>query len=138
MRNGIQSFYLSLGNEACFFLQLLNIAEKYSGHNIDIVTAAWLCSLKNYIYLNWNDLTDKKNFLINANGHAQILELFTGKRWLYTKESPSYKAKKNEYIIDEWQNGSFIHFDSDDFHSLQKSNTIEKGKKISRRVFKIV
>ena len=138
MRNGIQSVYLSLGNEACFFLQLLNIAEKSSGHNIDIETAAWLCSLKNYIYLNWNDLTDKKNFLINANGHAQILELFTGKRWLYTKESPSYKAKKNEYIIDEWQNGSFIHFDSDDFHSLQKSNTIEKGKIISRRVFRVV
>lgn len=136
MRNGIQSFYLSLGNEACFFLQLLNIAEKYSGHNIDIATAAWLCSLKNYIYLNWNDLTDKKNYLINK--HADILELFTGKRWLYTKESPSYKAKKNEYIIDEWQNGSFTHFDSDDFHSLQKSNTIEKGKIISRRVFKIV
>lgn len=136
MRNGIQSFYLSLGNEACFFLQLLNIAEKYSGHNIDIVTAAWLCSLKNYIYLNWNDLTDKKNYLINK--HTDILELFTGKRWLYTKESPSYKAKKNEYIINEWQNGSFIHFDSDDFHSLQKSNTIEKGKIISRRVFRIV
>lgn len=136
MRNGIQSFYLSLGNEACFFLQLLNIAEKYSGHNIDIVTAAWLCSLKNYIYLNWNDLTDKKNYLINK--HADILELFTGKRWMYTKESPSYKAKKNEYIIDEWQNGSFIHFDSDDFHSLQKSNTVTNGKIISRRVFKIV
>ena len=136
MRNGIQSVYLSLGNEACFFLQLLNIAEKSSGHNIDIETATWLCSLKGFIYLNWNDLTDKKNFLINK--HADILELFTGKRWLYTKESPSYKAKKNEYIINEWQNGSFIHFDSDDFHSLQKSNTIEKGKIISRRVFKIV
>jgi len=136
MRNGIQSVYLCLGNEACFFLQLLNIAEKHSGHAIDVETAAWICSLKGFIEMNWNDLTDKKNFLINK--HAAILELFTGKRWLYTKESPSYKAKKNEYIIDEWQNGSYTHFDSDNFHSLQKSNTVENGKIISRRVFKIV
>ena len=136
MQNGIQSFYLCLGNEACFFLQLLNIAEKSSGHNIDVETAAWLCSIKGFIDMNWKDLTDKKNFTINK--HAAILELFTGKRWLYTKESPSYKAKKNEYIIDEWQNGSYTHFDSDGFHSLQKSNTIANGKIISRRVFKIV
>ena len=135
MQNGIQSVYLCLGNEACFFLQLLNIAETYSGHTIDIETAAWLCSIKGFIDMNWNDLTDKKNFTINK--HAAILELFTGKRWSYIKESPSYKAKKNEYIINEWQNGSFTHFDSDDFHSLQNSNTVAKGKIISRRVFKI-
>jgi len=136
MRNGIQSVFITIGNEACFFLQLLNIAEKESGHNIDIETAAWLCSLKNYIYLNWKDLTDKKNFLVRE--HAKILELFTGKKWSYTNETPSYKAKKNEYIINEWKNGSYTHFDSDDFHSLQKSNTIDNGKIVSRRVFKIV
>jgi len=136
MQNGIQSVYLCLGNESCFFLQLLNIAEKESGHKIDIETAAWLCSLKKFIYLNWNDLTDKNNFLVKE--HAKILELFTGKRWLYTSESPSYKAKKNEYIIDEWKNGSYTHFDSDNFHSLQKSNTVANGMIVSRRVFKIV
>lgn len=135
MQNGIQSLYLSLGNEACYFLQLLNIAEKKSGHSICIQTAAYLCSIKGYIYLNWNDLKDKKNFLINES--TKILELFTGVRWSYKKESPSYKAKSDEYIINEYKNGDFIHFDSEDFHSLQNSNTVKNGKIISKRVFKI-
>ena len=136
MKNGIQSLFLSLGNESCFFLQLLNIAEKETGMPLDVQTSAWLCSIKNYIYINWTNLLDEKNFLVKE--HAKILELLTGKKWSYVKESPNKKKKKNEYIIDEWQNGSSIHFDSKDFHSLQVSNTVQNGKIVSRRVFKVV
>ena len=136
MRNGIQSFYLSLGEEACFFLQILNIAEKELGFNIEPITAALVCKAQGYLYLNLLDLKDKKNFLVSS--HNKILELFTGKKWEYEKVPPSYKPKKNEYVIDEWQNGSFTHFDSDNFHSLQKSNTIQNGKIITRRVFRVI
>lgn len=136
MYNGIQSFYLSLGNEACFFLQLLNIAEKFNGLPIDPSTAALVCAKKGFIYLNYKDLSDKKNYEVRE--HAQILELFTGVKWSYSKETPYYRAKKNEYIIDEYKNGAYIHFDSDTFHSLQDSNTVKNGKVISRRVFRVV
>lgn len=135
MQNGIQSVYLSIGNEACFFLQLLNIAEKDTGFRIDPVTAALICKANGLIYFNTDDLKDKNNFLVK--GHAEILNLITGKTWQYTKASPSYRPKKNEYVIKEYQNGNYIHFDSDDFHSLQDSQTVKNGKVISKRIFSV-
>lgn len=135
MQNGIQSVYLSIGNEACFFLQLLNIAEKDTEFRIDPITAALICKAKNLIYFNINDLKDKNNFLIK--GHAEILNLITGKTWQYKKETPSYRPKKNEYVIKEYQNGDFIHFDSDNFHSLQNSLTVKNGRVISQRIFSV-
>lgn len=134
MRNGIQSFYLSLGNEACFFLQILNIAEKVTGKKIDIETASLMCSVKGYIYLNWDNLKDKENFLIIK--HKDILESLTPYKWEYEKVSSSYVPKKNEFVINEYKNGSYIHFDSVDFHSLQNSETVKNGKIISKRVFR--
>ena len=134
MQNNIQSFYLSLGEESCFFLQILNIAEKELGYNLDPVTAALICKSKGYIYLNLNDFKDKKNFLVY--GHKEILNLITGKEWEYTKEAATYKPKKNEYVINEYANGSYTHFDSD-FHSLQNSQTIKNGKIVSKRIFRI-
>lgn len=136
MRNGIQSFYLSLGEEACFFLQLLNIAESEVGFDIDPITAAIVCKNKDFIYFNTDNLRDKNNFLIKK--HPEILELLTGQKWQYAKESPSYKQKKGEYIINEYQNGTFTHFDGDNFHSLQSSQTVKNGKIVSKRVFKVL
>lgn len=136
MHNGIQSFYLSLGEEACFFLQILHIAEKVIGYNIDPLTAAIICKQKRLIFLNLDNLKDKDNFLVT--NQAGILNLITGREWKYESCSPSYKAKKNEYVINEYTNGTFTHFDSDDFHSLQNSQTIKNGKIISKRVFRIV
>ena len=134
MQNGIQSVYLTMGEEACFFLQLLNIAEKEIGYSLDPFTAALICKAKGYIYLNTDDLKDKKNFLVTY--HEQILELITGKDWEYESVGPNYRKKAGEYVINEYQNGSYKHFDSDNFHSLQKSNTVANGKIISKRVFR--
>lgn len=136
MRNFLQSYYLSLGEESCFFLQLLNIAEQEIGCNLDPLSIAIICKHKNFIYLNLDNLKDKKNFLIYE--HAKILELLTGKKWQYEKAAKTYKAKKNEYVINEYQNGSNTHFDSDNFHSLQDSITIKNGKIVTKRVFRIV
>ena len=135
MQNGIQSFYLTLGEEACFFLQILKIAEKVIRYNLDPLTAALICKSKKFIYLNLDDLKDKKNFLVY--GHADILNLITGLEWEYIKAAPTYKPKKNEYVINEYANGAMTHFDSDDFHSLQNSQTVKNGKIISKRVFKL-
>lgn len=135
MQNGIQSIYLSLGEEACFFLQILNIAEKKTGFSIDPITAALVCKNKGYIYFNTDDLKDKKNFLVT--GYEKILELFTGDKWEYVKESSDYHYKPNEFAINEYANGNFIHFDSDNFHSLQNSNTVKNGKIISKRIFRL-
>lgn len=135
MQNGIQSVYLSIGNEACFFLQLLKIVEQDIGFDVDPITAALICKVNGLIYLNTDDLKDKNNFLVKE--HAKVLNLLTGKTWKYSKESPSYRPKKNEYVIKEYQNGNFIHFDSDNFHSLQDSQTVKNGKVISKRIFSV-
>ena len=135
MQNGIQSVYLTLGEEACFFLQLVNIAEKEIGYPLDPFTVALVCKAKGYIYLNTDDLKDKKNFLITS--HEKVLELITGKEWEYERAAPSYRRKANEYVINEYQNGSYTHFDSDSFHSLQNSNTVKNGKIVSKRIFRL-
>ena len=136
MQNNIQSFYLSLGEEACFFLQILKIVEREIGYSLDPITAALICKSKGYIYLNTDNLKDKNNFLVKK--HKEILELITGKDWEYEKiTNPGYKNKKNEYVIDEYQNGSFVHFDSDNFHSLQNSQTVKNGKIVSKRIFRL-
>ena len=136
MKNNLQSLYLTLGKNSCFFLQLVNIAEKATGVALDVPTAAWICSTKGYVYINWDNLNDDDNFWIKQ--HKEILELLTGKKWSYVKEAANYKAKKNEYIINEWKNGNVTHFDSDDFHSLQTSYTMKVGKIVSKRVFKLL
>lgn len=135
MQNGIQSFYLTLGEESCFFLQILKIAEKVIRYNLDPLTAALICKSKKFIYLNLDDLKDKNNFLVY--GHTDILNLITGLEWEYEKAAPTYKPKKNEYVINEYANGKKTHFDSEDFHSLQTSETIKNGKIVSKRVFRI-
>ena len=135
MHSGIQSVYLTMGEEACFFLQILNIAEREVGWSVDPFTVALICKAKGYIYFNTEDLKDKNNFLIT--GHEQILNLLTGQEWEYERVSPTYKKKVNEYVINEYQNGSFTHFDSDSFHSLQNSNTVKNGKIVSKRIFRL-
>jgi len=134
MQNGIQSVYLTMGEEACFFFQLLNIAEKEIGYSLDPFTVALICKAKGYIYLNTNDLKDKQNFLVTC--HEKVLELITGEEWEYEKVGTNYRKKIGEYIINEYQNGSFKHFDSDSFHSLQNSETVKNGRVISKRVFR--
>lgn len=136
MLSGIQSFYLSAGNESCFFLSLIDIAEKRSNRRFDVETVAWICSKKGYVFIDWEDLSNKKNFLVIE--HAKILSLLTGEECVYEKESPAYKKSSNEYVINEYQNGKMIHFDGEDFHSLQKSETIKNGKIISKRVFRFI
>lgn len=135
MKNGIQSIFLTLGEEACFFLQILKIAESYLDIDLDPFTVAVICSKKGYIYLNLSNLKDKDNFLVSR--YADILKLLTGKDWVYEKKEATYKSKKNEYVINEYKNGSYKHFDSDDFHSLQDSQTVKNGKIISKRVFRV-
>ena len=136
MQNNIQSIYLTLGEESCFFLQILRIAEKETGFSLDPITAALICKSKGYIYLNTDNLKDKNNFLVYK--HKEILNLITGEEWEYENlpMPASYKKKVNEYVIDEYQNGNYRHFDSDDFHSLQNSQTVKNGKVVSKRIFR--
>ena len=83
MQNGIQSFYLTMGEEACFFLQILKIAEKKLGINIDPITAAIVCKSKKLIYLNLENFKDENNFLVYDQ--PGMLNLITGLEWSYEK-----------------------------------------------------
>lgn len=137
MKQGVQSFYLSLGNEACYFLDLLEIAERETGIHFDPLSIAWICSQKGYLYINWKDLKDTENFKVE--NPCEILKLLTGITWSITRvDNPIYKPKAGDYVIAAYKNGNFTHFvlQSFSFDSLQNSLTVKNGKINSYRVFR--
>lgn len=140
-----ESFYKSTGSYACYFFCLMKIAEDYTGFQFDINTVIQLCSLHKksngvqWLTFNWNDYDDKANF--DVNSPTDILNLLTGKNWSCERiNSPTYKAKKCEYVIQHYTNPEtgYGHFNMKDYDPIQNSITVRDGKIDSYRVFKII
>lgn len=119
---------------------LCKIAEDYTHKKIDIVNTAEEVIKKGYMTFNWSNYDDSDNFYIRDP--LQILEHLTGKKWTGGKVSAPYTPKKDEYAIEYWSrdNGKTGHFAmmDKDFNSIVSSRSVNEGKIISYRVFKVV
>ena len=139
MKNGIQSWFKALGDSSCYFLSILNIAERVTKKDYgfpEIVDIATEAARRKYLKLNVKDLAADDNFYVLEP--AKILELATGLKWTQTWQPASYKVKRGEYAIKCYVNGNYTHFNSDDFDSLQNSVTVKYGKLDSYRIFRKV
>lgn len=120
-------------------LCILDIAEEITRKKLDKIKAIEAVIKKSYVTFNKDDMTDTDNFYVRSPG--KILEMFTNKKWEVTKEPGYYKVKDNEYAVEFWsidgKNGHFARMYKG-FNSLQKSNSVNKGKIISYRIFREV
>ena len=133
----IQSYCKSLSDNGCYLFCLFNIAEGVTGKSFDVIKKSWYFITKGWIKFNQNDYYDKYNFTI-LNPVA-ILNHLTNLKWTVRKESPSYKIKDNDYVVQFWTiDGKSGHFIRRTYNSLQYSRNVEKGKIGSYRIFNIV
>lgn len=138
-----ESFYKSTGSYACYFFCLMRIAEKVTGMEYDINTVIQICSINKrpdgvpWLTFNWDNYNDPANFDVNAP--TEILRILTGKKWSCERiDSPTYKAKKGDYVVQHYKNATNGHFRMEDYDPIQNSITVMTGKIDSYRVFRII
>lgn len=138
----IQSFYESLGKYGCYFLLIVNIAERYTGGKIDIIETVLHAQKKGWVYYNFNNHLDDDNFYVL--NPAALLSYLTKKKFVVTKENASYVPKKNEYevlfyaINKKNADKGIGHFAMKDYDTIQNANTVKNGKVFSKRIFREV
>ena len=134
-----QSFFKAAGNYCCYALQLFNVAKKIGlAGGFNEQSALELGITSGFIRWNEKDYADYDNFtVLNASAFVSLL---TDKKYCVRRETAEYKPKKGEYVINFWAknladaNRGIGHFDSPDYHTLQRSETIRVGKIYSTRV----
>jgi hypothetical protein len=138
MKSGIQTLLGEAGEAACYALDILEIAERERGQNLDVMEALCRGIERGYIYYNEKDPNDNDNFFVE--NPAAFLALFAGGRWTVEKAGPNYVPAKGEHVVDRWERvktGAVIgHFRLPDWDSLYDSMTVRYGKIVSKRVFR--
>ena len=138
----IQSFYESLGKYGCYFLLIVNIAERYTGEKIDIIETVLHAQKKGWLYYNLDNHKDKNNFYVVNPG--ELLSWLTKKKFTVVKENGDYQPKKNEYEILFYATSisnaekGIGHFAMKNYDTIQNANTVKNGKVFSKRIFREV
>jgi hypothetical protein len=138
MRSGIQTLFAEAGEAACYALDILEIAERVRGQQLEPLDALCRGIDRGYIYYNEKDPNDNDNFFVK--NPAALLSILAGGRWAVEKVGPDYIAARGEYVVDRWERvktGVVIgHFRLPDWDSLHDSMTVRYGKIASKRVFR--
>lgn len=126
-----------IGASGCYFLSLVNIAEKILNREIDVISLFDLC-LKN----KW--LNDE----CYMNNPAAMLSYLLNKKVDIRKEFDlAYKVKPNEYEISCYEYNAtgttFYHFVVTDgervlYDPFGGSRTVRNGKQVSKRIIAIL
>ena len=140
----IESFCKSLGNYACYFFSLVDIAEKVTGKSFDVISAISDAIQERYIDFNYKNYDDSDNCYVN--NPCGVLYMLTGRSWTVKKVAAPYTPVEGDYIIEAWhkdgnnnKDGSpILHFKRPEYNSLQHSVSVEQGKIVSYRVFRMV
>lgn len=134
--NNLEIFLKVLGNEGCYVLCLIDVAEEYLHTHIDIVEAIQKGVRAGYIKYNPDDELDRDNmFVTNPSG---FLYLITNKTWFVRIASIQDEIKKDEYVINCYVKGKKKHFERDNFKPIIHSITVAEGNLDSRRLLKVV
>ncbi|MBQ9239454.1 MAG: hypothetical protein IJ191_09140 [Treponema sp.] len=134
-----QSFFMAAGDSACYALQLYNVAQKIGLAAPMNEQAAIELGIESgvieYHAENWHH---PRNFLVIDAG--KFVTILTMRRYAARWDSANYKAKPGEHVIQFWAKSKanadkgIGHFDAPDYHTLQRSVTVETGKVYSTRV----
>lgn len=139
--DGIQTFFKSLGEESCYVMCLINIAE-LNGNTKNVIENVLELIQNAAIFFNKKNYEDKKNFLVESG--KTCLEILTKKEWEYEYKSGYVKAGLGEFVIYEYSyktefeyNREKTHFVTDLFDPLQDSFIKRFGKVKSSRIFRL-
>lgn len=136
VENNFQSLCLSMGNNACYFMCVINIAEEYTHKKYDVFTILAIANAHKVIDFDYDNLSSSNNFYMEDA--AKLLYILTGKKWTVRKEPSYYKPKKQDYIVQHWTKGyGDGHFNRPNFDSCQNSQTVKIGKIDSYRIFNV-
>lgn len=135
--DGIQDFCACIGDEACYAIQLVSVAEDVMKRPFPLITSLVRGIQAGCIEFNPKDKTDPDNFFVSDP--EEFLRILTGMRMRVKKvEGNSYNPGVNEWVIDQWKDDSrgkiTYHFRSKNFDSLSNSMTVRYGYIVSQRV----
>lgn len=136
MISGIQSLFSSAGKSACYFLAILELAERVSKKHFDFFAVLDYAAAKGYVKLDKTNYYASDNFYMN--NPAGLLSFLTGKTYTATKENANYKAKEGELVVELYEFQSLTHFRLPDWDSLQASVVVNKGSLTGFRIFREV
>lgn len=135
IRHAIQKTFLEIGEAGCYFICLVLTAAKILGRPFDFIQTFYAAVDAKYLFYDENNTRNPRN--CEVQNSQKIMEFMTGEKIAYHMQPPSYTARDDEYVIEEWElNGS--HFVLPDYDPLGESNTRKNGRLKSKRVFKVV
>lgn len=134
MIKGMQKILLELGNYGCYFLSIVEAAERRSGKEYSILPIFLEMKKKGFI--------GKDSYIFFPD---KILSALTGKSYTIRHERKDYKPKAGEIEIlrYEWrgEGGVSAHFVLGDgngcvaYDPLDGANTVKNGTVESKRIF---
>lgn len=136
MRQGIQTLLESAGNYACYFLCVLELAERIKKTMFNVETIFENAVQQGFVYVNMNDFRDKENFFMS--NPAGMLSFLTKKKYRATIENRDYKPKPGELVVELWKYEGRQHFRLPDWDSVQDSVIVSKGRLEGYRIFREV
>lgn len=119
-----------LGEYGCYFLSLVQAAERLTGKRIDAVAA--------YLDALIKKRTDGEATMLDP---AAVLSAMAGGMWTVRKETADYIPRDGEVEVLVFQNGTYTHFVLGDgtggvlYDPLGNSNTVAHGRIIGKRIF---
>ena len=143
MRDGIQTFLNEAGESGCYALCLIDVAEEYTGKDMDIVRCLLDGVKSGAIQYRWNDAGFADNMYVSYP--ALFLEQMTGKKWSVTHGEAylaDQKPPAGTYVINRWERKATGrttgHFERNRFHPVENSLTVSQGKLVSTRICEVI
>lgn len=142
MRPGVQDFLRVAGDEACYAIHIVRLAEVFRNCAIDLIRALEDAIDAKHLYFNWHNYNDPMNFRVD-NG-AAMLSALTGVRWELVHTGPEYQETSSELAIYKYARSvevkggtkEYTHFNTADFDSLVASQTVRYGRLVGKRLFR--
>jgi len=117
-----------VGEEGCYLLCIVDIAEEVLKERIDAVVA--------YLDGIERGFVQENCLMTNAAG---FLEMLTGVKWEKRYESATYVKKDGEFEVQKWQRksgvGTVDHFKREIYDPYGDSRTVREGYLESKRIF---
>jgi hypothetical protein len=129
-----QAYMKLLGEEGCYFLCLVHLAETVSKERIDAIPFFLEALEKNYIRMDCTVLDP-----------ARVMHLLTGVVWVKSHQPANYQIKAGEMEVLRYErktgSGTTVHFVVGDglgeieYDPMGDSRTVREGSLVSKRIF---